>query len=651
VTLAAPLALIALLLVPLVILLNAIAARWQNREVSSLAFWEEALHGMRTSLRVRRLLTTLAILAAVLAIVSLAVGLARPLVVRPAHERAGDTVLVLDVTAGMAARSGTSTRFDRAKEEALALIAGLGRGSRMCVVAAGRAPRVLQPFTDDREVLRRVVSGSAPTDEAGAPQDSLLFALGLREPDRAARVVFVTDGAFASLGDADPELTGVRVIAVGERAENAGITALGFRRDAGGGVELFASIAASAGMPRVVPFAVSVGGRVVERRDVPLGTGGYGSVSLPWEGPTEGRVSARIAVDDALAADDAAYAVFASTRALRVLLVGQEDAFLAAALARFPGLTLRTVATVDPVTGSRALEGYDLAVFDGVDVPPLERGNVLAFAAVPPGLPIEPAGMAESPRFTSWDRDHPLFASLSPGPIVIERALRVATGPGVRVAARSRDAPLVATWEREDLRVLFVAFRPSWSDLPLRTAFPLFVANALAWFRPGVLGADAVSHRPGETVEVGVSDDAREARVAGPDGRERSWPVAAGVLAYTGTSRVGFYRVETTGGSLDIAVSLCDSGETDLSARYAPGAGGTTPEGTPVDASAADGEPDGEAAQQEPAWFAFALAAFLLVLSEGLFWAVQRPPGAAASRGAGRGSAALGALARRGGAP
>jgi Ca-activated chloride channel homolog len=625
VTLAAPLALIALLLVPLVILLHAIAARWRNRDVSSLAFWEDALHGMRTSLRVRRLLKTLALLAAVLAVVSLAVSLARPLVARPALESTGDTVLVLDVTAGMAARSGTSTRFDGAKEEALALVAGLRRGSRMCVVAAGRAPRVLQPFTDDRDALRRAVAGAEATDEAGAPEDSLLFALGLREPDRAARVVFVTDGAFASLGDADPELTGVEVIVVGDRVENAGITALGFRRDAEGGMELFVSVAGSAGMPRVVPIVVSAGSRTVVRHEVTLGADGDASVSLPWEGPVEGRVTARIAVDDALAADDAAYAVFAPARPLQVLLVGQGDPFLAAALARFPGVTLRTVAAIHPIIGAQALEGYDLAVFDGVEVPPIERGNVLAFAAVPPWLPIAAAGMAESPRFTSWDRGNPLFALLVPGPIAIERALRVTTGPGVRVVARSSDAPLVATWEREDLRVLFVAFRPSWSDLPLRAAFPLFVANALAWFQPGVLGADAVSYRPGETVEAGVPGNAPAARVTGPDGRERSWPVAAGVLAYAGTSRVGFHRVETSEGSRDIAVSLCDPGETDLSARYAPGAGATSADGA---SAAVDGEPAAPAGRQEPAWFAFALAGFFLVLAEGLFWSLARRGGA-----------------------
>jgi Ca-activated chloride channel family protein len=646
VTFAAPLVLLALLLVPLVVLLYTIAARWTSRDVSSLAFWEEALRDMRTSLRVRRLLRNLALLAAVLAVSTLALGLAQPLVSRPPADAAGDTVLVLDVSASMGSRTGGTTRYAEAKDEAFRLAAGLRRGARMCVVAAGRTPRVLAPFTDDREALRRAIAASSGTDEPGAPADSLLFALGLREPGRTSHVVFLTDGAFSTLGDADPGRTGVRVVTVGGHAENAGITAMSFRRTAAGGMELFVSIAASAGMPRAVPLVVSAAGKTVLRRDVPLDGNGSGSVSVPWEGPTGGRVTARIEVDDGLAADDAAYAVFAPAKSLRVLLVGRSDAFLEAALSRFPGVLLKRVDAVDPVSGARQLDGYDLAVFSGGDPPPLERGNVLLFGAVPPGLPLEPKGVVTGPRFVSWDRGHPLLASLALGPVVIERALQTLTGSGVKIIARSRDTPLIATWEREDLRVVFVAFQPSQSDLPLRTAFPLFVANALAWFRPGVLGADAAGHRTGETVEVGVPGNAPTAWVIGPDGRETAWPVTAGVLSYTATARAGFHRVEAVqqpalgaaGFSQDIAVSLCDASETDIASRYVePG----TPGGTGGDAGTGGGgaESAGETTSREPAWFAFVLAGFLLVFAEGLLWAVQRPRGAAASSEAARGVA------------
>jgi hypothetical protein len=158
------------------------------------------------------------------------------------------------------------------------------------------------------------------------------------------------------------------------------------------------------------------------------------------------------------------------------------------------------------------------------------------------------------------------------------------------------------------------------------------VANALSWFRPGVLGADAAVHRTGETVEVGVPGDVREARVTGPDGRVTTWPVTAGVLSYAGTSTAGFHRVEAVqrpsaaaGFSQDIAVSLCDASETDLASRYAapaiPGEAGAD-EGAEAGAV---GDSPGESAQREPAWFAFVLAGFLLAVAEGLLWAVQKP--------------------------
>jgi Ca-activated chloride channel homolog len=633
VTFAAPLALLALILVPLVVLLHTIAARWTSRDVSSLVFWEEALRDMRTSLRIRRLLRSLALLAAVLATAVLVVGLARPLVRGRAGAVSGDTVLVLDATASMGARSGGGTRYDEAKEEALRLAAALRRGARMCVVAAGRAPRVLVPFTEDREALRRAIRGSSATDEPGAPADSLLFALGLREPGRASRVVFVTDGAFSTYGDADPERTGVRVVTVGGPAVNAGITAMSFRRTAAGGVELFVSIAASGGGPRTVPLVVTAGGKPVLRREVPIGGTGPVSLSVPWEGPAAGRVTARIEAADDLPADDAAYAVFAPAKSLRVLLVGRPDAFLEAAMNRFPGVLARSLDAVDPVTGGRDLEGYDLTVFNGGNPPPLERGNVIVFGTVPPGLPIEARGVVTAPRFVSWDRNHPLLASLALGPVVIERALAAVTGAGVKVIARSRDAPLVATWERADLRVLYVAFQPSQSDLPLRAAFPLFVANALSWFRPGVLGADAASRRTGEIVEVGVPGDAREARVTDPGGRAASWPVTAGVLSYTGTSRAGFHRVESAGFSQDIAVNLCDASETDVASRYTAPAGGGGSGGDAGAEAGTGGDTSGESAQREPAWFVFVLAGFLLVVAEGLLWAVQRPQSKGAARG------------------
>ncbi len=57
----------------------------------------------------------------------------------------------------------------------------------------------------------------------------------------------------------------------------------------------------------------------------------------------------------------------------------------------------------------------------------------------------------------------------------------MALGPGDVALAASFDVPLIVARERPGLRIAALAFDPRRSDLPMRPAFPLLVANALAW--------------------------------------------------------------------------------------------------------------------------------------------------------------------------
>ncbi len=633
-SLAVPLALLALAAVPLVVALHFVAARWRSREVSSLALWEEALREVRTSLRVRRLLRIFALAAEVLAVGALAVALAGPSALRPTGS-AGDTVLVLDVTASMQARDGRGSRWDEAREQALQLVSSLGRGARMAIVEAGRGPRVLAPFTADRRLLAQAVAAAAATDEAGDPAASLLFALGLRERGRATQVVFVTDGAFDSLGAADPALpqvasgghavTGVRVIEVGGAADNVGITALQYRRDATGTRELFVAIENATERRVTVPLAVSAaaGGRAILQRDVTVEARATLPIGIPLPEGVEGRVTARITTGDSLAVDDQAFALVAQARTLRVLLVGG-DPFLRAALSGFPGLHLEEAAGIDPATGVADPEQWDLVAIEGVPAPPLEQGRYLLFGTVAPGLPLAATGTTGNPRFQSWDRSHPVLAGLALSPVVIGRALRVSPGPGVRVLARSSDGPLAATWEREGLQVLFFAFQPADSDLPLRPAFPLMVAQALAWFHPDLFGGEAAQVHPGESVDIPVPAGTTTVAVTTPDGRTSSGQPSGASFLYSDTFRTGFYQVEAGGERRELAVSLCDAAESDTRQRYT----------SPADSSPAapGGEapgPVGSAAggtTPEPLWPILALVAFLLVAAEGALWVFQRGP-------------------------
>lgn len=626
-----PLWLLLLALVPLVVILHSIAIRWRDARVSSLAFWSEALRERRTSVRFNRVLRNLALLLEILAIAALSVSLAGPRAPGLFFASAGDTILVLDVTASMKTREGGRTRFDLARSRALGVLDGMGRGARMSLIAAGGSPRLLVPFTDDRALLRRAIRSASPTDEPGSPRESMLLALSLRDPRRGGQVVLVTDGAWDPAVAADFMVPGVRVLAVGSARPNVGITSLQFRRTLGGeeAYEMFLSVRSWSPRPVSVPLAITADrapGRLpVVSETVSLAPGEERSLSVPWQGPTEGRVTAEIATGDDFAVDDRAFAVFAPAREARVLIAGPGDWFLERAFAALPGVTVQRTDQYDPSGGLSAPEigetrakdsagAADVVVYDGAEVPPLGKGNYILFASVPPNLPLRVVGTLPRPQVTSWDRSSPLLESVPFEGLSITQALQIVPGTGFTPLVMSQDRPLVLAWDHAGLKVLVVAFDASRSDFPLRPGFPIFLANALSWFFPSWLAVQADQVQAGEAKVLPFSGEALT--VVLPDGSRETLGGVAPSVEFGGTSEVGFYRVESamdadrrSAAPREFAVSLLSADESDIEPRFSAG------EGT--------GQADERAFGSEPgaeAWVPLALAAVLLILAEWLAW-------------------------------
>jgi hypothetical protein len=610
-----PLALLLLGLIPLIVIIHSIAVRWRSTPVSSLVFWNEVTRERRASIRIRRLLRNLVLLLELLAVALLAFSLAGPRLAGRGFSSAGDTVLVLDSTASMQTREGPRTRFDMARGRALEVLGGLRRGARMAVVSAGRTARLLVPFTADREALRRSIQAARPADEQGDIGEDMLFALSLRDARRGDQVVLVTDGAFDSLGAVDPAAPWMRVLTVGTPRDNTGITGLAFRRTLGAedAYELFVALRHAGRDPVSVPLTVTAGGRVVVSRTVTVPPGGDAGISMPWEGPTTGRIEARVQTGDDFPLDDRAYAVFAPARTVRVLLVGPGTWFLQRALGSLPGVIVRT----SPVLGmERAQPGTaadDVVIFDGVEPPPVGEGNYIFFASLPPNLPVKAAGALAAPPVTGWSRSDPLLASVALGGLSIGQALLMAPGPGFQTLAVSGSAPLMLSWDHHGLKALLVAFESARSDLPLRPGFPILLANALAWFFPDWLTVQADQVSAGAPRAIPASRSTAVA-VVKPDGSRQPVAEAGTAAEFFDTDRVGWYRVEADGGATEFAVNLASSAESDVTPRFSVTAGSAGPAGT-----AASG-PGVETA----AWSAFALAALAVILLEWLAWLRSR---------------------------
>jgi hypothetical protein len=626
-----PLWLLLLGLLPVIVILHAIAVRWRSVPVSSLVFWDDILRERRMNMRVRRILRNLSLLLELLAAAALALALAGPRITRTGLGGAGDTILVLDGTASMQTREGSRTRFELARAKAQDVLAGLRRGARMALVAAERSPRLVLPFTDDRTALRRAIDSAVVTDEPGDITDTMVFAVSLRDARRGDQVVLITDGAFESLGGVDPSLPWMHVFLTGSAHENSGITAMSFRRSIGGeaSYEIFLSLVNTGRKPSSFPLTVSAGKQVVISRAVSLPAGAVTSIALPWNGPTTGRIEARIQPGDDFPADDRAYAVFAPARPLRALVVGPSTFFLERALASLPGVTVRAVAALPSITaaapagtapGSLAQSGAapgsdatpappdDVVVYDGVEPPLLDKGAAILFSTVPANLPLRSTGSLPLPPVTGWSRTDPLLDSVALSGVAIGQALALEPGPGFSILATTNGWPLILSWDQAGLKALVVAFDPERSDFPLRPGFPVLLANALSWFFPSwlVVQADQVQAGSPRTLSVPVEGTVT---VENPAGVKDVVSSSSSSVVYYDTRTAGFYRASAGNEMSEFAVSLASAQESDVTPRFTPGLPGAASEATPPAEAAVT------------VWAVVAAAALAFLLLEWFIWA------------------------------
>ncbi len=534
-TLGAPAALWGLCAVPLLVALYLLRVRRREHPVSSILLWQRSAPTPAASRPTRRIERSVLLALQVLAAGALVVGLARPAIVgRGAGAQA--LLLVLDPSLSMRARDVVPTRFDRARAEALQAVGSLRPGQRAAVILAAPHPVVLAPLSGDRGRLRAALAAARPWDAPGDVAGAAVLAAQLA-PAGDARIVVWTDGSHGPL----PALPRVVYRIVGTSDDNVGITALRVVRDPQR-AEALVRVENFAGSARRVPLEVRRAGTPIYRVTLALGGGESRAVAIPLAlepGAPAGPelLEARIAVPDALPEDNEAVALLDPAPLPSVLLVGPGNPYIERVLRLLPVARAARTQTVDVSTWRT----FGVVILDRVDPGPLPPGNYLLIGTVPPNLPVGASGILARPTIATWDRTDPVLQFVDLDDVRIDRAL--ALGPsGGRVLVEGQ-GPLLWEYTGRGIRALVLAFALQDSDLPLHVAFPVLMANSLAW-----LGGAAGEVPVGEAVQVPAGGEP-EAALLFPGGRRLRLRATDGMFVLPPLERAGVYRL--TAPSLD----------------------------------------------------------------------------------------------------
>lgn len=579
-TILVPLALFALVSVPLVILLYLLKLRRIDKPISSTLLWRQSLEDLKANTPFQKLRRSLLLLLQLLVMILLALALARP-ALRFAGLEARSLIVLVDTSASMSSTDVSPTRLGYAKSQIQRIINDLGSGESMMLISFSESSQVLCPFTDDRRALSSSLESIQPTEEATDIQEAFRVALAAaRAPARPEIYVF-SDGAFpAPQLDQTPNVI-IRFVTCGLRAENVGITAVGTRRDfeAEGRSQVTVAVQNSSstdrefyvevyGHPRQESGAgtpvVPDEGTLMDARSVSIPAGESTSLVLEDPGYYLSALEVRLEVDDDLPLDNRAFVVLPQKEAVKVLVITSGNYFLERALNVDPRTQVSAIASGDYISG----QGYDLVVFDAFVPPRLGPGRYLFLGCVPPYPECSLGEQIDGPTVVDWDRLHPLTRYVELSNLTIKKTQFLHLPSWAKILIESHQTPLMALLETGPASSVIVGFDLYDSDWPLRASFPIFVMNLLDWF----ISTDPRATRLIETGDVlllPAMETDLDATVRLPSGQMCEAHLRADEpTPFAETSEIGLYTVlPEEGEPLLYACNLVSPFETDTTPR------------------------------------------------------------------------------------
>jgi hypothetical protein len=488
-----------LLLLAIPVLLYLLPLPRRRATLASTLIWRKAIQGGMVARR-RRLWRVIGAIALAVTTVALIVAALAKVAFVPREEAAEIVAIVVDNSASMQADDGGSSRFDRARRQALDLAETLTDDAKLILVTTAPATEVVVRQTSDPSVILDALKRMKPSDAPGSLRATLRH-ISHALNEKTAIHVF-TDGAETLAREAFKEMN-VRWHIVRGDSANAGIVAFGARRVESPKPSLLveATVSNFADAPRKTQLQLRVDGADVEPRSVTAPA--RSEVAVAWTLSLEtlsvarglpAKDSARLELEmtpgDAFPLDDGAAAAIEPEKRRRVVVVAEKSPpHLLAALRA--DSTVRAFVTTP--ANYRASTEADLTIFTGSLPMELGPGNVVLVDPAATNALVEPTGEEVEVNAVTFDPAEPIVRGLAWRPGLVKSAAGIKTPSRARAVLSCDAGPLILTGELDGRKAVVLAFDPETQPIARTRTFPILVRNIVDALTPP---ASDVASRP-----------------------------------------------------------------------------------------------------------------------------------------------------------
>ncbi len=397
-------------------------------------------------------------------------------------------VLILDPSASMQVREpGKSSRWEEACQLAERTIDGMRFPDEMAILVAGQHPRVVSGFTGHLPTLKSAIHGLSPTDEPTDLLPAVELGTRLLAEHPHGEVIAISDGCTADW-TALKERPLVQRLTVGSPLKNVGLTQFQVRRSQIDplGYEVLLAVRNASDSAVSLRVELRLDGIPVDIIPIQMGPNENWRRSLEKTSLKGGTLTAELTrfmdgdnpFPDGLDLDNRASAIIPGREVQPVLLVTPGNLFLQKAFESNPLVRLTVIQEAPaswPESGVIVLHRQI-----PLQLPP---GNVWVIDPENGCDAFEAGGILENPIITNQNATSPLMLHVKLDNVVMPQARKLSftTSPEILAGTFTNDA-VYAEVKRNQDKLLVLTTNLDEGDLTLRTAFPILVTNALAWF-------------------------------------------------------------------------------------------------------------------------------------------------------------------------
>ncbi|GHT22887.1 VWA domain-containing protein [Planctomycetales bacterium] len=459
-----------------VIVFFLLKVKLRQERVSTTLFWQRIIEEKRTRRIWRKLRYPFSLLLCLLFLLLLTLAALNP--VLTGHVQTVRQVIIIDNSGSMKALLPHSkmSRLESAKQKCLQHLTG----GETAIITAGGFPGIICGFTPHAGLVRRAVKQIQPVDGRTAVEDAVKLAGELIAGVKDASILVYTDGCFS---EQQTFADNVRFVPVAAPADNTAITAFQPRRTHGDstGYEIFAECTHFGQKPVECRLEIerqtSNRWEIVDVFSLKLEPNGRVSKIVSGVSLTGGTFRATLKPDDILPADNVTAADLPDVPKQTVYFYGKNNFFLTQALQVQPSVDLQLIDAVPEKMPSDAV----LVIYRTVP-PKLPDGNIWI---------IDPHNGCElfrvgtslvAPVADVPDKTLPLLNNVKLQDLELPgaRQITVSDKKNWKIHVQTPDGlPLLMQFQS----IFVLTADLNQGDLPLRTAFPLLVANVLGNFQ------------------------------------------------------------------------------------------------------------------------------------------------------------------------